>query len=70
LNDISLKSASVGKEDARLYNSAYNALSELKKVKTTNLKSKADLAKALKDLEECQADLKKATSKPSDSLDH
>ncbi|MFO7617572.1 MAG: type VI secretion system TssO [Bacteroidales bacterium] len=70
LNDINLKAASVGKEDARLYNSAFNALTELKKVKTTNLKNKADLAKALKELEECQADLKKATSKPSDSLDH
>jgi hypothetical protein len=64
---------SIGTEEnssTGLYKSVINVLVELKKARNSNLKNSADLAKALKDLEDCKKDLEKATEKPSDSLEH
>lgn len=64
---------SIGTEEnssTGMYKSVINVLVELKKVRNANLKNSADLAKALKDLEDCKKDLEKASEKPSDSLEH
>jgi uncharacterized membrane-anchored protein YhcB (DUF1043 family) len=64
---------SIGSEDntsTGLYRSAIKVLIELKKARNTNIKNAVDLSKIQKDLDECKKELEKATSKPSDSLEH
>ena len=53
-----------------MYKNMLNVLTELKKARSSGIKNSADLAKALKDLAECQKELEKAKTKPSDSLEH
>jgi hypothetical protein len=57
-------------EGNAIYKRTIDVLVELKKARQANLKNSEDLAKAQKDLGDCQKELEKAKEKPSDSLEH